>query len=372
MSEQLTQTIDQPAVEQPMIGQPEQNAGFMDSIRNTWFGRNAAKLAIAAACFGGGELALANAASADGAPVTAGELPSTVTLTIPGAENVDTAPGSGSATASDFANGRVTVLSYIRANGLPKKFIDKNRCFWADGGYNSGETINGPVHPTNANQVKWFYDPRETYVCHVPKSLSPTGLAKAGNKGPNGKLVDDCGNFWSSKPPEHVVQGRVELVRNAAKAKIRVSAQSAIEAVGRDSNGNVCGTAEASASARAFVSLREYVKTRGKTAVKLYGKLFARVRTGASVSVTCGPVEFVPPGTVPKDGTQGPGAGTPGQPGGPGAGGQPGNPSEGAPCYDDSSTVNGDLNPATSGDILYGTPDQFGNCVGPAQPMTSS
>lgn len=76
-------------------------------------------------------------------------------------------------------------------------------------------------------------------------------------------------------------------------------------------------------------------------------------------------------GTPPKDGTQGPGEGTPGQPGGPGAGGQPGNTGEGAPCYDDASTTNGDLNPATSGDIMYGTPDQFGYCVGPAQPTVN-
>jgi hypothetical protein len=79
------------------------------------------------------------------------------------------------------------------------------------------------------------------------------------------------------------------------------------------------------------------------------------------------------------DGPQGPGTGTPGNTnsgstvGGPGAGGQPGNTSEGIPCYDDASTTNGDQNPATSGETLYGkSSDQMGYCVGPAQPMQSA
>jgi hypothetical protein len=69
----------------------------------------------------------------------------------------------------------------------------------------------------------------------------------------------------------------------------------------------------------------------------------------------------------PKDGTQGPGAGTPGQPGGPGAGGQP-NPSQNSiACYDIATSTDGDMNPDTEGAPMWGTAkDQNDNCVGPA------
>lgn len=64
-----------------------------------------------------------------------------------------------------------------------------------------------------------------------------------------------------------------------------------------------------------------------------------------------------PPGYTPngdkcdKDGTIGPGEGTPGQPGGPGSGGEPGHPTEGSLCRN------------TAGDIVPGPADQFGYCT---------
>jgi hypothetical protein len=75
---------------------------------------------------------------------------------------------------------------------------------------------------------------------------------------------------------------------------------------------------------------------------------------------------------TPKDGTQGPGTGTPGQPGGPGAGGQPGNPGgSGETCIDTADTTNGDMNATTQGDVMYGIHDQFGYCVGSATPLVN-
>jgi len=75
---------------------------------------------------------------------------------------------------------------------------------------------------------------------------------------------------------------------------------------------------------------------------------------------------------IPKDGTQGPGTGTPGQPGGPGAGGQPGNPGgSGETCIDPADTTDGDMNATTQGDIMYGIHDQFGYCVGSATPLVN-
>lgn len=52
-----------------------------------------------------------------------------------------------------------------------------------------------------------------------------------------------------------------------------------------------------------------------------------------------------------KDGTIGPGEGTPGQPGGPGSGGEPGHPTEGSLCRN------------SAGDIVPGPADQFGYCT---------
>ncbi len=58
----------------------------------------------------------------------------------------------------------------------------------------------------------------------------------------------------------------------------------------------------------------------------------------------------------PKNGTLGPGIGTPGQPGGAGAGGVPGTPM----CRN------------TAGDLVPGTPDSSGNCPGATPPTTGT
>jgi hypothetical protein len=90
---------------------------------------------------------------------------------------------------------------------------------------------------------------------------------------------------------------------------------------------------------------------------------------------------MTPEQCFPKDGTQGPGAGTPGTTntgstvGGPGAGGSAGNETYSVPCYDAPDSQNGDLNPATEGEIMYvastANVDQNQYCIGQAQPATN-
>ena len=75
---------------------------------------------------------------------------------------------------------------------------------------------------------------------------------------------------------------------------------------------------------------------------------------------------------APKDGTQGPGTGTPGQPGGPGAGGEPSPSPNTVACYDPNTITDGDMNPNTEGATMWGTAaDQNDYCIGPADPAVS-
>ncbi len=278
------QTLSEQAM--PERAMPEQT--LADRFRSSRIGRSVAALALSVGLGGAGELAFADSSSAaETQPQTtevslASQLPNNVSLTFIGSES------HSSVSASDVADGKVTVLSYIRANGLPKEYVNHNRCFWKSGVYNSGETINGPSHPTSANQVAWFYDSRDTYVCHVPKSLSPTGLAKAGNMGPNGQIVDDCGNFIMTTPPKKVIRGKVELVKSFAHAKLNIHAKAQAEAIGHDQNGQVCGTAEAEADAHLKVNVKQYLKHKGAAAVRFYDKLLGKADAHAHAKVNCG------------------------------------------------------------------------------------
>lgn len=284
MTEALAGRVAEP-VEQ------ETNSGVFDFIRNSRLGQIATGMAASVAFYGvSADMAHAGEVTSSPPPVTsAANLPSGLTLFVSGAE------GRSHVTARAIADGSVTILSYERAKGLPKKYETQDRCYWTHGGYNSGDTINGPFHPTRVNQVDWFYDPRWTYVCRVPKTVSPTGYAKAGNHGPNGTIVDNCGNDFQpgEKPPEHVhiIPGKVLMVKDRAKASLNLHVAVSEEAIGYDQNGEICGVASAEASAHEKVRLRQYFKSgegRGNVAVRFYDRLLGRLSVRASASVHCG------------------------------------------------------------------------------------
>lgn len=96
--------------------------------------------------------------------------------------------------------------------------------------------------------------------------------------------------------------------------------------------------------------------------LRVYLSTFAESHTNTSTStqIKCG-VPTPPPTTEvkPKDGTVGPGAGTPGNTntgstvGGTGAGGQPGNLVASVPCYDSNRLNVGDGKTTTEGEIMY-------------------
>ena len=163
---------------------------------------------------------------------------------------------------SATAKSSVTFLARVRANGLPKKYRTAKNCYWdKNGGYNSGTTIHSPAKPKRVKDVKWFRDNRQTYVCRVPKNISPTGLAKA-----------NCGNFWKDRPPQvRLIKTPVVMVRSWAKAKVNVSAESSAEARAQ------CTSPDGLAYAFA------YGRGRGYAAARIKLSTFAKARGRGSV-----------------------------------------------------------------------------------------
>lgn len=191
----------------------------------------------------------------------------------------------------------VQFLEYVRANGLPRRFVNRRNCYWdRDGFYNSGARINSPNRPRRIRDVGWFHDTRPAYICHVPRNLSPTGLAKA-----------NCGNFvMNTPPPAPLIKRPVIMVRNALKAKINVSANSKAEARAecRSADGLAMawayGRGNGHASAR--LSLRKFLRlrTRGRLRTRLAGEAEAEAKSFAAADAEAEcfsrPAPFVPPG----------------------------------------------------------------------------
>ena len=288
-------------------------------------------------------LVLAESASADTAPSTpntpAAPAP-TVTMHVQHSE----------VSVSDAASKKII---FVEDEHFSEKGINKDTCrnfktFW-----NSGRDANG--------KLVWFKD-HNGRLCR--DSHLKSGWIKVGG----GETGRNCGN--EASPIKHkVTHGEIVNVAHL-NTKFTLEAKAVAKAAA------FCGSAEAEAEVKQRFNLKNFLRRKGPgmthVGIKLYDKAVAK----AKAEINCSEVTIVTPPTPPetptKNGTEGQGTITPGQPGGSGSGGTPGNTGEGAPCYDDNSTVNGDLNPNTSGDIMYGTADQFGNCVGQAQPMENA
>ena len=230
---------------------------------------------------------------------SAADLPDGVTLKFPGSEIVyeSTSESHSSVKASDVAKGKLTILSYLKANGVPKKEITYPNCFWSvRGGMNSGTTIYNPNHP-KLSQVEFFKDDRPTLVCK--DSASPTGYEKAGNHGPNGTIVDNCGNYFIpfGKPPEHVTYVNTPVIlEKKFSDKMDISVKASALAIGRDASGRICGEAEATAKASEQVSVEGYLKSgegTGNEAVEEFNSVTTELSAEASAHVNCGTTVIV-------------------------------------------------------------------------------
>ena len=280
------------------------------------------------------------------------------------------------ASASDVASGKITVL----ADNPVKGFVDikSKACEDTKGPWtNSFKDANG--------KIVWYMEKVPGRLC--PSKASPTGWVKVGG----GKTGRNCKNPAKlGKAPGPVVKGPVIFIKSFVNAKVHLDAKATVSVTCEVISGTARAKATATATARARVtiSLRAFIKSKGNAA---YGNSFqaiasanakAAAQTECSASppapppvpgppttppckencggsppctVNCSPpctvncqptcppnTNGTPPNCVPgKDGTQGAGEGTPGQPGGPGAGGQPGQ-GPGPMCRD---RVSGDIRP---------------------------
>lgn len=200
----------------------------------------------------------------------------------------------------------------------------------------------------------------------------------------------ECGNKAKGGRPQPAKARNVVWVNNFGKFNVGVRTKVSVEALsacrievspGTYVSANARGFGEASITGK--LSLRNAVKAGGTGVTEVdshqRASLTATLRAEASAEAETdckenkgGTVVENPPVVIvpPKDGTQGVGTTVPGPIGGEGAGGVPGNTEEGTLCYDAADLVNGDLDPATEGGVLWGTSkDQNDYCVGAAKPL---
>jgi hypothetical protein len=215
---------------------------------------------IAIALLVGGGTIFASTALASDVPQTAADLPPSIMMVWSGSDSA--------VSASDVANKNVVFLSNIMANGLSKKTVRRAKehggCRWIGAGtdvpgyWNSGRDANGVLF--------WFWDTRLVYECNGRKVL--------------------CGNFVRFQRPKHnvITHGRVIMVRSFAHLVVRIHLVAEARASCPDNPGT---WARGSASLTQKVELRMFVKTKGRSTVRLYGKLVDRAGVKAQARVHC-------------------------------------------------------------------------------------
>jgi hypothetical protein len=356
------------SLDELLVQEQETNSMF-NNLLHSRAGQFLTKFAVTAAAFaGGGEGLVAATAAADTAPTapmtSAADLPFTVTASF------KTETSNAHVKVSDVATGKVNILANFKANGIPtkqrKQLERQGKCQVFDG---TKVVIDTAGHDTN-NMTEYGRDYRTSEFCKI-----------------SGRWIRaKCGNaaFIQQTPPVPVVENAI-FVKSFGNEKVKLHAESTAVASCTVDGASASASGKGVASAEA--DLRSFIKTShksnigsGSVAIKTYERATGRASTNAEASANCASTAATvtiveqpqPPVVVPpKNGTEGPGAGTPGQPGGPGAGGQPGNTTTGETCRDPADSTDGDMNPSTQGNIMSGTPDQFGYCVGQAQPLVN-
>ena len=281
------------------------------------------------------------------------------------------------ASAKDVASGKITVLADNPVKGSVD--IKSPKCFTTKGPWtNSFKTAGG--------KTMWYMEKVPGRLC--PSKASPTGWVKVGG----GKTGRNCKNPAKvGKAPGRVVKGQVIFIKSFVNAKVNLDARATVSVTCEVISGNARAkaTANATARARVTISLRAFITSKGKAAydVSISAVASANAKAAANAECTvvpppptvpgtppttppckvnCGPpppctvncqptcppnTNGTPPNCVPgKDGTEGPGFGTPGQPGGPGGGGEPGEK-----CKD---RVTGEIRPGKPSPVDGGCLDQ--------------
>jgi hypothetical protein len=221
--------------------------------------------------------AVATSANAGGDhnPVsTPTQLPPTVTMNLSGSK-VKVA-------AADVASGKVTILSDMMLKAGVN--VHSSKCFWTKPGqvwYNGGYGVNGAGFQKETVPGK---------LC--PSSKSHTHWVKVAG-GHTGRRCFNEAKLGHSPGP--VIKGPVIWVHSLAKVRVHIHAVVKAVAVGYvNVNGAAqeCGRAEARASSSVWVRLKSFlrIKNAKNTAVKLYGRVYAKASARASAQVECGSV----------------------------------------------------------------------------------
>jgi hypothetical protein len=188
----------------------------------------------------------------------------------------------------DIATARVTVLEYAKAKGLSKeKQKDSDRCFNIPSGTeftNSGVGTDG--------QLFTFEDTAEAGGERACTDNGVTRLVECGNK------------VWLHHQPQpDIKEGRVKLVHKFSKVKVALKAKASAAAHAECPDGSATADGYGEASAKVRIRLKELVKTKGDSAVRLYDKVFARAKAKASADayVECNTTPPPPPPPPPEN-----------------------------------------------------------------------
>jgi len=167
------------------------------------------------------------------------------------------------------------VLAYEMAHGLSHRVVQRAKaqggCRWigvgtdVPGYWNSGYNAKGVLF--------WFWDTKHVYECNGRKVL--------------------CGNFVRfTQPRSHVITGIVVMVRSFGRFRATVNVKASAKAT------DWCGSASASAKAKATVSGRTKLQARGNARLLASVKASLRASAKASAQVNCG-AKPTPSGSSP-------------------------------------------------------------------------
>lgn len=278
---------------------------------------------------------------------------------------------------SSSSNSNVLAVEQVMMNyryvgtyvAISKRKVNRRSCFWSSGTWTNSLNLNG-------TDFKRYRETSRAKFCKLKKPIRRGGHTWYYVKVAGGLTNSPCYNLAvppGRKQPRPQLRGRVlDLPTLEFKVTLKLDATSMVAATATCVSGTSWASASATgygaasatvtinvkAKSRASARLAASVTIEQRQSVEISAAAEAKLNLSASATASCGGTVYVCPpgytwnGTIcSKDGTIGPGAGTPGQPGGPGAGGEPGNPTEGQVCRN------------TSGDIVSGPADQFGYCT---------
>lgn len=338
--------------------EPYGSKSIFDKVRKSRVGRFVA--------IGGAALAMTGAAETVNADHAEAQTPATATI-VKESLKIEMSVAGSKVSAEDIASGKKTILGNIVVNGTPKAKVRKAEkngdCKDVDGKkevvYTEGRKEAGRA---------WGRDTRLSRFCKIA-----------------GRWIRiKCGNPAKFKKPAKAIEN-VIWVKNYAKTKLSLKAHAEADARAecKTSTSSAIASGHGEADASVTASLKSTMKIKGRMRqliARMSGSATgsAKAKATATAEAICVTVtaeqtvtEQPPAPEQPtKDGTDGVGTTTPGQPGGAGAGGEPAPAGDdGTRCRDTADTQNGDQNAATEGDIMNGPSDQYGYCTAPAKPI---